>query len=960
MLASMGREHTLRILHVSDLHARGSMDWRRRRVLGTAWEENLAALREDGPFDLVCMTGDLAFSGEAAEYAEVTAFLDLTLQRLGVPRDRLFVVPGNHDVHRDTERKAWRKLRRLMNPDEAAAFSRWLAGGRAPRGVQDGLRDVVLRREAAYRDWLAALGRDALLPERSPHGRLGYRAKLRIPGQPFDIHVLGLDSAWLAGDEGDARNLWLTEDQVMRLATERGEPLPGFRLALVHHPLMDLADGEHCRRLLARSAAGTGPLVDLLLRGHLHETEPETWADPERTLRQLAAGCLYEHDGYANACVAITVTLDDTGRPLRHALHFRGWSKRGHWFDDNGLYPDTQNGRLTWWLAGRPPDDPGPRLPPPRVFVGREAELAELARRLVGRGPVAVCAVQGMPGVGKSYLVDRFADLYADAFPGGYERLVLEPDDMRTADALRDVLRDRLALTSSGPDAWHALARALRARRTLVHIENVDSIALATAVAGLVRHLDGCPLVVTGRFRDLGRSAGWPRIEMAPFDEQAALSQLDAELGPASDADSAHARRTLVQELGGLPLALHLAAGYLGAGQRVDDFLRKLRSTGLALSPRDPADPVLHQGEARAILSSTFSISLDLLRGALARQGDAATLMAGLAALGHAPAAGVGASLGAAIAGLSDGDYQDLVFEARALSMLEDVPSRPGAIRMHPLLAELVRADAPYEEVVARMTAWFVERLPEHVHEQGQRWGEIHSEHAALTAWLAAVPTADCARVERAGCSYAVMCGPYLAWAAFCDRWLQVAGSDEDRSNALWTLCLVIRQGGDLGRSLAAAEDKVRLDLMRGEEREATLARGLIADVLQARGEVDEALRLRREEELPVYERLGDVRSRAMTLGKIADVLQARGEIDEALRIYREEELPVYERLGDVRSHAVVLGKIADVLEARGNVEEALRLRRGRAAGLRAPRRCEVACADHGTDRGYAAGTRRC
>ena len=64
---------------------------------------------------------------------------------------------------------------------------------------------------------------------------------------------------------------------------------------------------------------------------------------------------------------------------------------------------------------------------------------------------------------------------------------------------------------------------------------------------------------------------------------------------------------------------------------------------------------------------------------------------------------------------------------------------------------------------------------------------------------------------------------------------------------------------------------------------------------------MDEALRIRREEELPVYERLGDVRERAVTLGKIADILQARGELDEALRIRREEELPVYERLGDVR-----------------------------------------------------------
>ncbi|MCG8458912.1 MAG: metallophosphoesterase [Holophagales bacterium] len=51
----------LRILHISDLHARGDREnerWRRRRVLGDAWEENLETLLQDGGFDLVCFTGD--------------------------------------------------------------------------------------------------------------------------------------------------------------------------------------------------------------------------------------------------------------------------------------------------------------------------------------------------------------------------------------------------------------------------------------------------------------------------------------------------------------------------------------------------------------------------------------------------------------------------------------------------------------------------------------------------------------------------------------------------------------------------------------------------------------------------------------------------------------------------------------------------------------------------------------
>ncbi|WP_245697797.1 CHAT domain-containing protein [Streptomyces phaeochromogenes] len=103
---------------------------------------------------------------------------------------------------------------------------------------------------------------------------------------------------------------------------------------------------------------------------------------------------------------------------------------------------------------------------------------------------------------------------------------------------------------------------------------------------------------------------------------------------------------------------------------------------------------------------------------------------------------------------------------------------------------------------------------------------------------------------------------------------------------------------------------------------------GQIADILQQRGEVEEALRIRREVELPVYERIGDTLSVAVTWGQIADILQQRGEVEEALRIRREVTLPAFERIGDTREAAITWGQIADIFQRRGEVEEALRIRR--------------------------------
>jgi tetratricopeptide (TPR) repeat protein len=112
------------------------------------------------------------------------------------------------------------------------------------------------------------------------------------------------------------------------------------------------------------------------------------------------------------------------------------------------------------------------------------------------------------------------------------------------------------------------------------------------------------------------------------------------------------------------------------------------------------------------------------------------------------------------------------------------------------------------------------------------------------------------------------------------------------------------------------------------DDRMSAMALGKIAEILFRRGKLDEALRIRREEELPVYERIGDDRERAVTMGEIAEILVQRGERAEALRIHREDELPVYKRLGDARGVAAAMAQIADLLLAEGDTVEALRIRR--------------------------------
>ncbi|MCA9539898.1 MAG: metallophosphoesterase, partial [Myxococcales bacterium] len=354
--------HTLRILHLSDLHARADREkakWKRNRVFGDAWKRNLDDICDGRAFDLVCFTGDLADWGQAAEFTEAGAFLDALLTHLAVPRARFFGVPGNHDIDRKVHPDAWRALRdALGRPGAAPAFSEWLAhGGQPPPGFEAAWIDEVLARQAAWRQWLADFGRPDLVPgPGARHPRLGFHVAV---DHPLPVHLIGLDSAWLAGDDHDAGKLRVTEDQAGALLHDAaGDPWPGLRIALLHHPLGDLADGHRVGQWLADRA-------DLVLHGHQHTPLAHVDLEPNRSTRTLAAGCLYEgHSAhnYPNAFHVIDLTLDADGRPLTYDVRFRAWSPNGHWHDDAALYPQAPNGRLRW-RCGTP--RPTPVATPP-------------------------------------------------------------------------------------------------------------------------------------------------------------------------------------------------------------------------------------------------------------------------------------------------------------------------------------------------------------------------------------------------------------------------------------------------------------------------------------------------------------------------------------------------------------------------------------------------------------------
>ena len=96
---------TITVLHLSDVqfgrHHRFGSD-EPFDTLYQRLEDDLRGLADDHGLrpDLVVVTGDLAEWGRPKEFDEARDFLERLERFLDLPRERIAVIPGNHDVNR--------------------------------------------------------------------------------------------------------------------------------------------------------------------------------------------------------------------------------------------------------------------------------------------------------------------------------------------------------------------------------------------------------------------------------------------------------------------------------------------------------------------------------------------------------------------------------------------------------------------------------------------------------------------------------------------------------------------------------------------------------------------------------------------------------------------------------------------------------------------------------------------
>src|SRR5690606_10627467 len=261
-----------------------------------------------------------------------------------------------------------------------------------------------------------------------------------------------------------------------------------------------------------------------------------------------------------------------------------------------------------------------PAMAAPNVLVGRGEQLNAIAN-LLRSDENRLVTILAPGGVGKTALVAHVADHVADDFSSGV--LVARLDRVEGPQAVVTALVDAAGLSAgSEPTALSPLLDSLRSHQVLIVLDGFEQhMNQREVVDALVRGCPAATLLVTSRVRlrhsaervyELGplgtqaedRKARWdpsrPSDAATLFLRSAARVPGGPRLGP----DDVPQVEAACRSLGGNPLAIVLAAGWLDT-PTLPDAVAKVAS-GWDLLTGSEADVVVRSSDVRGAIQETY------------------------------------------------------------------------------------------------------------------------------------------------------------------------------------------------------------------------------------------------------------------------------------------------------------------------------------------------------------------
>ena len=237
------------MLHISDIHFKSpdcldpQMD--PDASIRTRMMRDLAMqVQKLGKVDAILIGGDVAFKAAPDEYRTARDWIHQLTDISRCPKERVFVVPGNHDVDRSIIKNSFH-IQTVQNAIASTSLANreWK--------LKQMLRDdtfgqLLFQAHAAYNEFAAPFGCQIWPAKPFWHQDIPLEGGV-------SLRLYGLTSTLLSGREGNddkERDLYLSPLQTVL------DPAPNtLNLVLCHHPLDWLEDGDAVDEALTTRAA---------------------------------------------------------------------------------------------------------------------------------------------------------------------------------------------------------------------------------------------------------------------------------------------------------------------------------------------------------------------------------------------------------------------------------------------------------------------------------------------------------------------------------------------------------------------------------------------------------------------------------------------------------------------------------------------------------------------------------
>ncbi|NJO82200.1 MAG: tetratricopeptide repeat protein [Blastochloris sp.] len=575
------------------------------------------------------------------------------------------------------------------------------------------------------------------------------------------------------------------------------------------------------------------------------------------------------------------------------------------------------------------------------AFVGRQDVLRQVAQQLRAPtilGPTIV--ITGMGGIGKTQLASEIVHRYGSFFGGGVFWLSCAdpatlPEEIAACGARRlvDWRPDYLSLSQEEQvqlvlSAWQSpLPR-------LLIFDNCEDPTLLNQWRPTT---GGCAMVVTSRYAtwDLIMGVAVHPLEVLQRDESMALLRQFrpdlAEDEPILDA--------LVQELGKLPLALHLAGSYLRHMQyavTLSEYLTQLQAPELLSHPslqgwgldvgRSPTQHEQH-------VARTFAISYQQLDHTVPQDRVAQQTLAYMAAGAPGelmPRAVLQTILQKKKETPARHEQEAVLRRLIDLGLLDQTMN--GELRLHRLLAAFVQEYVTHEDAVTVLAQALVTIAAQH-EEQGypKRITTVHPHFRHISQTLMHTEHSDAAqaRVCHRMAKYCELVGDYDTARTCYERALaireQLLGIHPDTATTLDSLAGVYSSLGNYARARQLYERALIIWEQIAHHPDSALTLNNLAILLQRQGDYTTA-RTFYERALTIREQLlgPNDRETADSLESLAELLRTIGDSTTAYRLCKRA-LAIREQICGPhhRETANTLNNLAGFLHMQGHYTDA-------------------------------------